>query len=103
MKHTYLDSEKSEDVALINGYLNGDGSGFEKLYRKYHHRMYIYCLKALHNEQDAQDVTQDIFIKAYENIDSLKNPGLVWSGCLSTLYNTQYIIHNLNHLDLVRK
>ena len=94
MKHAYLDSQKSEDIALVNTFLNGDPSGFEKLYTKYFHRMYIYCLKALHNEQDAQDVAQDIFIKAYENLSSLKNPGL-WVAWIFTIAH--------NHLTNLHK
>lgn len=94
MKHAYLDSQKSEDVALVNAFLNGDQAGFEKLYTKYYHRMYIYCLKALHNEQDAQDVAQDIFIKAYENLNSLKNPGL-WVAWIFTIAH--------NHLTNLHK
>ena len=38
---------------------------FERLYRKHVHAVYRYCLAVLHNQADAEDVTQTTFLSAY--------------------------------------
>jgi RNA polymerase sigma-70 factor (ECF subfamily) len=38
---------------------------FERLYRKHVHAVYRYALAVLHNEADAEDVTQTTFLNAY--------------------------------------
>src|SRR5215216_2770115 len=42
----------------------GDRS-FERMYQKHVHAVYRYALAVLHNEADAEDVTQQTFLSAY--------------------------------------
>ena len=41
----------------------GDRS-FERMYQKHVHAVYRYALAVLHNEADAEDVTQHTFLRA---------------------------------------
>ena len=47
---------------------------FERLYRKHVHAVYRYALAVLHNEADAEDVTQTTFLNAYRAIQSGDRP-----------------------------
>ena len=47
---------------------------FEKLYRKHVHAVYRYALAVLHNEADAEDVTQTTFLSAYRAFQRGERP-----------------------------
>jgi RNA polymerase sigma-70 factor (ECF subfamily) len=48
---------------------------FSDLVEQHQGDMYRYAFALLHNEEDAQDVTQDILIKAWERVQSLQPEG----------------------------
>ena len=47
---------------------------FEKLYRRHVHEIYRYALAVLHNEADAEDVTQTTFLNAYRAFQRGERP-----------------------------
>ena len=47
---------------------------FERLYRKHVHAVYRYCLAVLHNQADAEDVTQTTFLSAYRAFQRGERP-----------------------------
>ena len=47
---------------------------FERLYRKHVHAVYRYSLAVLHNEADAEDVTQTTFLNAYRAFQRGERP-----------------------------
>jgi RNA polymerase sigma-70 factor (ECF subfamily) len=50
----------------------GDRLAFEALFVKYRERIYHVANKYVHNEDDAMEVVQDVFIKAYRALDTFK-------------------------------
>lgn len=42
----------------------GDDSAFEDLYRRYHRRLYRYCLRRVGDPHDAEEVVQETFVRA---------------------------------------
>ena len=57
---------------LIAGLLNRDENAFKTVVDTYKNMVYNTVLGFLQNTGDAEDVTQDVFIKVYENIGSFK-------------------------------
>ena len=53
----------------------GDKSAFEELYQATCHSVYFTCLGLLKNEQEAQDITQDVYLTAFEQLGSLEDAG----------------------------
>ena len=47
---------------------------FEKLYKRHVHAVYRYALAVLHNEADAEDVTQTTFLNAYRAFQRGERP-----------------------------
>ena len=47
---------------------------FERLYKKHVHAVYRYTLAVLHNEADAEDVTQTTFLSAYRAFQTRRAP-----------------------------
>ena len=64
---------RSEDGDLIRQCLSGDESAFGFLVAKYREPVYASAYAKLQNFADAQDLTQEVFIKAYQNLRALKH------------------------------
>lgn len=56
------------DQALIEALKSGDRSAFKVFYETYADRVYNTALGLVQNEDDARDITQEVFVTAFENI-----------------------------------
>ena len=61
-----------DDETLVKAFKEGDDTAFDQLYEKYHVSIYSICYRYTRNEADAQDLTQEIFIKIYRNLRKFK-------------------------------
>ena len=67
-----------EDVSLISGVdlvrlaQTGDTSAFERLYRREVGRVYALCLRMTCDRTDAEMLTQDTFVRAWELLGSFR-------------------------------
>jgi len=60
-----------EDRDLIAKARRGDVEAFNLLVSRWEKRVFNYLLRLLANREDALDVTQDVFLKAYQNLSKL--------------------------------
>ncbi|MEL7120616.1 MAG: sigma-70 family RNA polymerase sigma factor [Bacteroidota bacterium] len=58
-------------MTLLKKIHSGDRKSFEGLYKAFHKRVYFFSLKSTQNEIEAEDLTQTIFIKIWENRSKL--------------------------------
>lgn len=63
---------KQEDKKLIEQALAGDQKAFETLLSKYRNLVYTIMIKMVRNPQEAEDLTQEAFIKAFRSLASFK-------------------------------
>lgn len=75
--------DKSDDAELIRQILDGDQSAFSMLCAKYETRLYAYIVKRVSNRQDAQEIVQDAFLRASEQLETLKEPEKVLNWMVS--------------------
>lgn len=61
---------KDSEISLIRRAKNGDTQAFDRLVMDYQKRLYFVIIRIVLNHEDADDVVQDTFIKAYRNLDS---------------------------------
>ncbi len=64
--------QRTEDDELIREAQSGDRSAFDALVRRYDQPVLRLALHMLGNEQDAQDVHQEAFLKAYRHIGNFR-------------------------------
>jgi len=57
-----------EHGELIARILSGDAHAYAELVRRYQHMVYTVCHRVLRNAQDAEEATQDTFVKAYQHL-----------------------------------
>ena len=64
-----------EDADLIRQAARGGVEAFNLLVSRWEKRVYNYLLRITANREDALDLTQDVFLKAYQNLRKLDDPG----------------------------
>ena len=66
------EDKKNEDTELVALAQKGSANSFNKLVDKYHSRIYSLTYQMTSNREDAEDLTQEIFIKAFEALPRFK-------------------------------
>jgi len=84
-----------EDAALVAEALSGDAEAYRGLVEKYQGRVYAIIYGIVRNGEDARDLTQDTFVKAYRNLDGFRVE--------SSFYTWLYRIATNLAIDWVRK
>ncbi len=64
--------EEHPDVALVQRVRAGDASAYDTLVRKYERQLFRIAQHITQNREDAEDVMQDAFLKAYEKLDQFQ-------------------------------
>ena len=59
-----------DGVQLVRRCLDGDSSAWALMVRTHHRRVYGLCYRFTGNQTDAEDLTQDVFLKIYSNLTS---------------------------------
>ena len=60
--------EDAQVTALIRRCIAGDAGAWEELVQQYHRRIYNLCFRFAGSTGDAQDLTQEVFIKMYRTL-----------------------------------
>lgn len=69
------DRRGDEDAKLVRSALGGELGAFDSLVGRYQRQATAVAYRLLNNRDDAMEVVQDSFLKAYEKLDSLSKPG----------------------------
>jgi len=61
------------ETALVARARDGDVAAFEEIYRRYERRIYNTVYQVVRNDDDAADITQEAFIRAYRSLKNLRS------------------------------
>jgi RNA polymerase sigma-70 factor, ECF subfamily len=64
--------EQHPDVALVARVRAGDVAAYDELVRKYERQVFRIAQHITQNREDAEDVVQDAFLKAYEKLEQFQ-------------------------------
>ncbi|HYO81305.1 MAG TPA: RNA polymerase sigma factor [Bryobacteraceae bacterium] len=64
--------ENNEEQDLVERARQGDAEAFTRLVDKYERKIYRLARNITQNDEDAEDVLQEAFLKAYSNLDSFQ-------------------------------
>ena len=67
-----LEKDLEDDRELVQRYLAGDVLAFDELMTRHERSVYRLCFRFVKNRDDAMDLTQDVFIKAFENLAAFR-------------------------------
>lgn len=62
--------------ALVARARDGDAGAFEAVYRRLSGRVYALCLRMSGDAERAEELTQDVFVRAWERLDSFRGESL---------------------------
>ena len=87
--------EREDDVQLIHAVLSGDDAAFDILVGKYQKSVHALAWQKIGDFHYAEEITQDTFLRAYQNLSTLRNP--------SQFLGWLYVIANRLCLNWLRK
>lgn len=87
----------SDDVALVRRVQNDDATAFDILVNKYRSRLFSVIYNMTSNKEDAFDLTQDVFIKAYRGIKNFNQKSSFFSWIYRIAINA-----SLSHIKRTR-
>jgi len=85
---------KSEDSDLISSFLKGNQNAFNFIVRKYQERIYWVTRKMVLNHDDADDITQEVFLKIYNSLKEFRGESQLFTYMYRIAINL-----SLNHLN----
>jgi RNA polymerase sigma-70 factor (ECF subfamily) len=80
-------TELRDEPQMITSILAGESRFFHELIRPYERSVYVMALSFLKNEADAEDATQEAFLKAYRNLSSFRGESKFGTWLISIALN----------------
>jgi RNA polymerase sigma-70 factor (ECF subfamily) len=87
------------EVELVLRSRRGDEAAFAELVHLYQHRVFNFVMARMGDRQSAEDVTQEVLVKAYYNLDRLREPAKFKSWVFSIANNHMRDMVRRKHLD----
>ena len=90
---------------LVNGCIKGNAKYQELLFRQYFGKMMSICSRYAKDTDEAKDIVQDSFIKAFKSIAQLKEPETVEAWLKRIVVNTALTelrkkVNQVEHVDI---
>ena len=79
---------KAADSLLIRQCIEGSTAAFGELVRRYQDRLFNTVYRLLDHSEDAQDVVQEAFFNAYQNLESFKGDSQFFTWLYRIAMNT---------------
>jgi RNA polymerase sigma-70 factor (ECF subfamily) len=77
----------TNDAELVDKVKSGDKSGFNKIILKYQKQVYRFAKRLLNEHDDADDVTQEVFIRLYNSIGDFRGESKLSTYIYRITYN----------------
>jgi RNA polymerase sigma-70 factor (ECF subfamily) len=90
---TMIAQNTDVDFKLVERYLAGDMTAFDELMLRYERQIYRVCYRFVENRDDARDLAQEVFIKAFEHLPTFRRQ----SSLKTWLYRIA-MNHCINHV-----
>lgn len=77
-----------DEKGLIPKILNGDLKAFDLLIKQYERLVFHICFKLVNSNDDAQDISQDVFIKIFKSLKNFEYRSKLSTWIASITYST---------------
>ena len=80
-----------DEESLVRRAKQGDQQAFAQLYEEHFDRIYRYVVIRIGDKMEAEDMTQQVFLKAFQSISSFKWKGTPFSAWLYRIAHNQVV------------
>lgn len=84
------DAGRQEEQALVSRAREGDVAAFEQLYRRHVGRVHSLCLRLARDPQRAEELTQDVFVRAWQKLHTFRGESAFSSWLHPLTVNVAY-------------
>ncbi len=94
-------TDRMDDSSLVQKFQQGDKGIFDELVKKYQDKIYRLCYYFTENVEDALDLSQEVFLKAFRSLDGFKENANFYTWLYRIAQNlcVDYIRHKKVSLD----
>ena len=82
------DKMKDDERHIIQRILRGETALYEHFLNTYGQQVFILVARIVSNQEDAEELTQDVFLKAFQHLSSFKGTSSFSTWIYSIAYNT---------------
>jgi RNA polymerase sigma-70 factor (ECF subfamily) len=87
------------DIEIINKVLAGDSNAFGELVKKYQNYVFTLALRFTRHREDAEEVAQDIFVKAYRSLADFRGNAKFSTWLYTIVYTTSVTFLRKKKMD----
>lgn len=91
---------KYSDTELINKVLGGDKAAYADLMKCHQRFVFTLALRFAKNREDAEEIAQDCFVKAYRSLNTFRNTSKFSTWLYSIVYTTAMTFLRKKRLDI---
>jgi RNA polymerase sigma factor (sigma-70 family) len=91
---------KYSDTELINKVLGGDKAAYADLMKLHQRFVFTLALRFTKNREDAEEIAQDCFVKAYRSLNTFRNTSKFSTWLYSIVYTTAMTFLRKKRLDV---
>lgn len=90
------------DRALIDRCLQNDADAFDEVVVRYKNKVYNYICRMIHNDHEAEDLTQEVFIRMFTSLASFRNQSSLhtWIFRIASNLCIDYYRRNKKHQNI---
>src|SRR5487761_48 len=94
------DAPEDADLGLVRRVQAGDREAFQPLVRRYEHGIYRMALAIMRNEADAEEITQDTFLRAFQHLRQFRGDSRFSTWLTQIAINASRMRLRKNHASL---
>lgn len=80
-------------TALVRRCVSGDAAAWEEIVQRYNRRIYNICYRFVGTADDAQDLTQEVFIKMYRTLNTYESQRGAFTTWITTITRNLLVDH----------
>lgn len=96
---SYHMQQEETDLALITAVLTGDTSSYSMLVKRHQRFVFTLALRFAKNREDAEEIAQDCFVKAYRALGTFKQTSKFSTWLYTIVYTTAMTFLRKRRLD----
>jgi RNA polymerase sigma-70 factor, ECF subfamily len=93
----------TNDEELIYRFKAGDETGFDELVRRYRQRIHALLYRLVRNPEDASDLAQDVFVRAYQALPRFKGNSSFYTWIYRIAVNQAFNLHRARNRKKARR